>query len=84
MTGHKKKNCQIIGGDLDRANEFNLFYNRFDRAASVCPSSTGFISPHGCPPCTAAVNLPAIPSSVSSPSHSRCKFTTTTIVCVET
>lgn len=59
MTGYKKKNRQITGGDLDRANEFNLFYNRFDRTASVCPASAGFIYPHGCSLSIAAIHFPS-------------------------
>lgn len=59
MTGYKKKNGQITGGDLDRANEFNLFYNRLDRTASVFPAFAGFICPHGCSLSIAAIHFPS-------------------------
>lgn len=44
ITGYKK-NSQTTEVDLDRANEFNLFYRKFDGAAGVCPASEGPTSP---------------------------------------
>ena len=41
ITGYKLKNSQVTAGDVDKANEFNLFYNRFNTATTTSiPSSS--------------------------------------------
>lgn len=46
ITGYKRKDSQAVIGDVDRANEFNLFYNRFDTGLS---RSSPFPSPDSPP-----------------------------------
>ena len=46
ISGYNKKKKQPIVGDVDRANELNQFFNRFDKA--VTPSST--VAPSSSPP----------------------------------
>jgi len=45
ITGYKQKSGQEIAGGVDKANEFNHFYNRFDTAASVPSAPAGTVSP---------------------------------------
>ena len=33
ITGYRLKNSQSVEGDVDRANPFNQYYNRFDSVA---------------------------------------------------
>ena len=74
-TSYKLKNSQATAGDVDKANEFNLFYNRFDTATRACSASPSFPStspastlsptppsPHCSSPNTAATT-PIPPSS---------------------
>ena len=45
ITGFKKKNGQVFEEDVDKANDFNQFYNRFDRGGGCCPDPAGRVSP---------------------------------------
>ena len=45
ITGYSKKNDQVIVEEVDKANDFKLFYNRFDEMASVHPASVAISSP---------------------------------------
>lgn len=38
ITGYSKKSCQLSDSDVDRANNFSLFINRFDGGGSVNPT----------------------------------------------
>uniref|UniRef100_A0A3B4UTM8 Integrase catalytic domain-containing protein n=1 Tax=Seriola dumerili TaxID=41447 RepID=A0A3B4UTM8_SERDU len=51
ITGYKEKNSQGTLGDVDKANEFNLFYNRFNTASPVpSPTASAAASPAASPP----------------------------------
>lgn len=45
ITRYKKKNSQTTEVNVDKASEFNQFFNRFDRVAGICPASAGTVSP---------------------------------------
>lgn len=71
ITGYKQNNSLATAGDLDRANEFNLFYNRFDSASTwVCPAPAATATPISSPSPAAAFP--------PSPSSHHCSFITTT------
>lgn len=44
ITSYSKKNSQVMDGDVDKANHFNLFLNRFDGGGSVHPTLASILS----------------------------------------
>ena len=56
ITGYRLKNSQSVEGDVDRANPFNQYYNRFDSVAFSTSAATPS-TPPWCY-CSPAVSLP--------------------------
>ncbi len=68
ITGYNKKSCQVIAGGVDRANEVNLFFNRFDmvNGTSPAPAPAGLAPPLP-PPSPLVVPPTSLPSAAVAP-----------------
>ena len=87
ITGYKPSGSQTIGGGTERANELNLFFNRFDERAPDYPSPSSSTtihlqtsSPAAHPPFLHDYTLPVLsppPSPLPTPfnTHGRQTFT---------
>lgn len=64
ITGCKQRNSQVIAADLAKANEINLFFNRFNSAASACLVPAAQVSP--APPSPLQLQPPPSHSSYSN------------------
>ena len=75
ITGYKTSGSQTIGGGTERANELNLFFNRFDERAPDYPSPSSSTtihlqtsSPAAHPPFLPDYTLPVLsPPTITSP-----------------
>lgn len=67
ISGHGKSEGRVqVSGDQDRANELNLFFNRFDFAATPSPTLS---APSSHLPKLAPSPIPCLPSSSFTPHH---------------
>ena len=71
ITGYSRKNSQVMDGDVDRANNLNLFFNRFDGRGGVHPT------PASTPPSPTLLSDEADSPAPLSPGQSSSPTTTT-------